>query len=227
MRIALDNLATIYHNGHSSTNTSGSVSAHGQSTTIGDDTNTNINGSYSGTSSTDYSGSDMPLYKVYENLIIEGDDRVYVTQERIRWRWSKAAHVTVNGGVKYYVEKRKLHVLDDDGKEHVVEIVKQIQKERSADSSQRPVAAKTMPTRSTAANAASSEQTSIQVVSTPDAADIEIDGKFVGSTPSTIGVASGDHEIVVKKRGFSVWERKLIVSSGHININAELTRDTK
>ena len=110
-------LATIYHNGHSSTNTSGSVSAHGQSTTIGDDTNTNINGSNSGTSSTDYSGSDMPLYKVYENLIIEGDDRVYVTQERIRWRWSKAAHVTVNGGVKYYVEKRKLHVLDDDGKE--------------------------------------------------------------------------------------------------------------
>jgi len=70
----------------------------------------------------------LPLYRVYENLTIEGDDMVYVTQERIRWRWSKAAQVTVNGEVKYYVDKRKLHVLDDSGKEHVIQIVKQIRK---------------------------------------------------------------------------------------------------
>src|ERR1019366_3759012 len=115
-------LAMIEHSGRSSTTANGSVTATGQSTTIGDNTTTNINGSYSGTSSTDYSGSDMPLYRVYENLTIEGDDMVYVTQERIRWRWSKAAQVTVNGEVKYYVDKRKLHVLDDSGKEHVIQI---------------------------------------------------------------------------------------------------------
>src|SRR6478672_11234014 len=33
----------------------------------------------------------------------------------------------------------------------------------------------------------------IDVASTPSGADIEIDGKFVGSTPSSITVAPGDH----------------------------------
>jgi hypothetical protein len=211
-------LAMIYHSGHSDTSTSGSVNATGQSTTTGDNTTTNIDGSYSGTSSTNYSGSDMPLYKVYENFIIEGDDMVYVTQERIRWRWSKSAHVTVNGEVKYYVDKRKLHVLDDDGKEHVIDIVKQIQKNRPDPNPQRPIAAQTPITP-----AISAEQATMQVVSTPAAADIEIDGKFVGSTPSTVGVNSGEHDVVVKKNGFTLWERKITVSSGHININAELT----
>ena len=133
-------LAMIQHSGHSSTTTNGSVSATGQSTTIGGNTSTNTNGSYSGTSSTNSSASDVPLYKVYENLVIEGDDMVYVTRERIRWRWSKGAHVTVNGEVKYYVDKRKLHVLDDDGKEHVVEIAEQIRKDKPA-----PDASKTGP----------------------------------------------------------------------------------
>ena len=161
----------------------------------------------------------MPLYKVYENFIIEGDDMVYVTQERIRWRWSKAAHVTVNGEVKYYVDKRKLHVLDDDGKEHVIEIVKQIQKNRPDPNPPRPVLAQTT---SITSPPISTDKATMQVVSTPAAADIEIDGKFVGSTPSTVGVTSGEHDVVVKKNGFTAWERKITVSSGHININAEL-----
>ena len=36
----------------------------------------------------------------------------------------KAANVTVNGPVKYAVEKRKLYVMDEDSKEHEMEIVK-------------------------------------------------------------------------------------------------------
>jgi hypothetical protein len=56
--------------------------------------------------------------------VIEGDKYVYLAQERLRWRWSKVANVTVNGSVKYAVEKRKLYVMDEDGKEHEMEIVK-------------------------------------------------------------------------------------------------------
>ncbi len=78
----------------------------------------------------------VPLYRVYENLIIEGDDMVYVTQERIRWRWSKGAQVTVNGEIKDYVDRRRLHVLDDMGKEHVIEILKQIKKDKAASPSE-------------------------------------------------------------------------------------------
>ena len=62
----------------------------------------------------------------------------------------------------------------------------------------------------------------LEVSSTPDAADIEIDGNFVGSTPSTMGVAAGPHQLSVKKAGFKPWERTITVSSGHIKIEATL-----
>ena len=62
----------------------------------------------------------------------------------------------------------------------------------------------------------------LEVSSTPDGADIEIDGNFVGSTPSTLGVAAGPHQLSVKKAGFKPWERELTVSSGHIKIDATL-----
>jgi len=62
----------------------------------------------------------------------------------------------------------------------------------------------------------------LEVSSTPDGADIEIDGNFVGSTPSTLGVAAGPHQLSVKKAGFKPWERKITVSSGHIKIDATL-----
>jgi hypothetical protein len=58
--------------------------------------------------------------------------------------------------------------------------------------------------------------------STPSGADVAIDGNFVGSTPSTVGVTAGSHQIVVKKTGFKPWERKIDVSSGHIKIDAAL-----
>jgi len=62
----------------------------------------------------------------------------------------------------------------------------------------------------------------LEVSSTPDGADIEIDGNFVGSTPSTVGVVAGPHQLSVNKAGFKPWERKITVSSGHIKIDATL-----
>lgn len=67
----------------------------------------------------------------------------------------------------------------------------------------------------------------VSVSSTPSGADIEIDGKFIGSTPSSLTVQPGDHDVVVKKNGFASWERKISVSSGHINLNAELAAEGK
>lgn len=73
----------------------------------------------------------------------------------------------------------------------------------------------------------SGSNTELVVASTPSGADIEIDGKFVGSTPSSITVGAGDHDIVVKKNGFAAWARKISTSGGHVSINAELTRESK
>lgn len=75
---------------------------------------------------------------------------------------------------------------------------------------------------------ASSTFAKLQIESTPPGADIEVDGGFVGSTPSDIQVSDGDHTVVVKKSGFKNWERKLKSSSGSIvNLNAELEKTDK
>ena len=62
----------------------------------------------------------------------------------------------------------------------------------------------------------------VAVTSTPAGADIELDGAFVGSTPSTISVAAGDHTITLQKSGFNTWERQIKVSGGSIQVSAEL-----
>jgi PEGA domain-containing protein len=67
-----------------------------------------------------------------------------------------------------------------------------------------------------------SNNSEIAITSTPAGADIEVDGAFVGSTPSTITVTTGDHTIAVKKTGFTAWERKIKVSGGNIQISADL-----
>jgi hypothetical protein len=53
--------------------------------------------------------------------------------------------------------------------------------------------------------------------------DIEVDGSFVGSTPSTLNLAPGKHEIVVKKTGYKDWTRTMNVGSGAIRVSAEMT----
>jgi hypothetical protein len=65
-------------------------------------------------------------------------------------------------------------------------------------------------------------QSSLVIESTPPGADIEIDGAFVGNTPSSVTVAPGPHEITVKKKGFADWSRKLTVTSGNVHLNAEM-----
>jgi hypothetical protein len=86
------------------------------------------NGTYQGTTTS----TDTAVYRVYETFIIEGETYAYVAQERLRWKWSKPANLTMNGPVKYAVEKRKLYVIDDDGKEHKMEVVKRVLKQPDA-----------------------------------------------------------------------------------------------
>ena len=62
----------------------------------------------------------------------------------------------------------------------------------------------------------------LAIDSNPPNADIEIDGGFVGNTPSTVPVAPGSHNIAVKKKGFADWTRTLNVSGGNVHLNAEL-----
>jgi hypothetical protein len=69
---------------------------------------------------------------------------------------------------------------------------------------------------------ASLTQGSLVIESTPPGADIEVDGSFVGNTPSTVNVAAGSHTIAVKKKGFADWTRTLNVTGGSIHLGADL-----
>jgi hypothetical protein len=71
------------------------------------------------------------VYRVYETFLIEGDKYAYVAQERLRRKWSKPANLTINGPVKYAVEKQTLFVIDEDGKEHEMEVVKKMLRQES------------------------------------------------------------------------------------------------
>jgi hypothetical protein len=52
--------------------------------------------------------------------------------------------------------------------------------------------------------------------------DIEVDGNFMGSTPSTINLSPGKHQIVVKKVGYEDWSRNLTVTSGVVRLSADM-----
>lgn len=65
----------------------------------------------------------------------------------------------------------------------------------------------------------------LQIESSPPGADIEVDGSFVGNTPSEVQIPEGDHTVVVKKAGFKNWERKLKASVGSsVHLSAELEK---
>jgi hypothetical protein len=81
------------------------------------------------------------------------------------------------------------------------------------------------PAPATAGAPAAATQASLTVESTPAGADIEIDGAFVGSTPSTVSVAPGSRQITVKKKGFSDWTKTLNVTGGAVHLNAELEQE--
>ena len=64
---------------------------------------------------------------------------------------------------------------------------------------------------------------SIDIKSTPDGAEITVDEKYMGSTPSTLRLAAGDHKVRLEKSGFKSWEKTLTVSSGEsATVNASL-----
>jgi len=65
----------------------------------------------------------------------------------------------------------------------------------------------------------------VTVTSVPDGADVEIDGGFVGNTPSEIEVTPGEHTVSIKKTGFTSWERQLKVTNGNtVRLAATLER---
>jgi|RhiMethySRZTD1v2_1073278.scaffolds.fasta_scaffold603506_1 PEGA domain-containing protein len=70
-----------------------------------------------------------------------------------------------------------------------------------------------------------SEYSSVTIKSAPSGAEISIDGKFVGSTPSTLRLKLGEHRISIKQAGYVLWERTMTLSAGgNITVDATLEK---
>ncbi len=50
--------------------------------------------------------------------------------------------------------------------------------------------------------------------STPDGAEIEIDGSFAGTTPRSKSLRPGSYRIKIWKKGYTAWEREITLAAG-------------
>ncbi|HAF13125.1 MAG TPA: PEGA domain-containing protein [Blastocatellia bacterium] len=76
-----------------------------------------------------------------------------------------------------------------------------------------------------AASVDATEHSTVIVKSSPDAAEVTIDGKFIGSTPSTVKLAPGEHTVIIDKPGFKSWQRTLsVTNSGSVTVDATLEK---
>jgi hypothetical protein len=86
---------------------------------------------------------------------------------------------------------------------------------RSAPAAQKSPAPAPPPTATLASLPEKSEEkVKCNFTSTPSGAEITLDGKYVGSTPSAIAVNTGPHIVVFSMSGFTQWKRELTVLSG-------------
>jgi PEGA domain len=67
----------------------------------------------------------------------------------------------------------------------------------------------------------------LSLASNPDHSDIEINGAFVGSTPSVMDLPFGEQNITISKKGFKPWSRKVKLTGGTISVFAELDPQEK
>jgi hypothetical protein len=59
--------------------------------------------------------------------------------------------------------------------------------------------------------------------SEPNGADIDVDGKFLGNTPSQIQLVVGNHSIRIEAKGHTPWSREVsLAAGGKISIHAVL-----
>ena len=79
-----------------------------------------------------------------------------------------------------------------------------------------------------AAPAAVTPQASVKCsfASTPSGAEVTLDGKYVGSTPSVVGLSTGTHVVQISLPGFAQWKRELTISPGsELTVNAVLEKE--
>jgi hypothetical protein len=63
-------------------------------------------------------------------------------------------------------------------------------------------------------NSSENQPCAVEIKSTPAGAEITVDDKYMGNTPSTLRLAAGDRKVKLEKSGFKTWERTLTLNTG-------------
>lgn len=70
-----------------------------------------------------------------------------------------------------------------------------------------------------------SAPSSVSITSLPTGAEIEIDGMFVGTTPSQLSAKPGEHVVSIRKSGYIVWVKKILIQQdSKVSLHADLER---
>ena len=72
---------------------------------------------------------------------------------------------------------------------------------------------------------AATETGSIVVTSTPDGAEVYVDGAFVGNAPATLKLAAVKHAVKVTLQGYKDWTKEItVLPSSDLKLNASLEK---
>lgn len=164
--------------------------------------------------------------EVTNTLLVQEDDKPpYRVSCNIETKWSRC--VPLVPGLSYDVKKEKhglvVYYLDERGK------LRQ-QRYNYVDGESGHTDADKASPRTAASGASSTDEARLERVecsftSSPVGADVTVDGKYVGSTPSVISMGAGDHEVEMSLAGFGLWKRDLTISTGsQISVNAVLQK---
>lgn len=169
-------------------------------------------------------------------LVQEEDNPPFRVSCTIDSKWSRCVPLLKGYSFEAKRENRGLVVyyVDDNGKPR-----KQLYTyvPEAKGSTPQPVAAGAARTNTTPMEAAGQASTAVppalstremvkcSFTSTPPGAEISLDGRYIGSTPSELSVSTGNHVVVVSMPGFAQWNRELTVSPGsELTVNAVLEK---
>lgn len=83
----------------------------------------------------------------------------------------------------------------------------------------------TEPVQSNQADSANQSQGLVAVSSTPEGADVHVDGAFVGNSPASLKLAPGKHTIRVTAAGYNDWSRDVTIMPGsNVKLTASLEK---
>ena len=170
-------------------------------------------------------------------LVQEGNSPAFRVSCTIDSKWSRCIPLPKGESFDARKEKRGLTIyyVDDQGNvrkqlyTYVTENQKigSVQPAAGRESEPSPSPTARAGQASTATAEANSSQATVKCsfTSTPSGAEVTVDGRYVGSTPSVVNLNTGTRVVVVSLPGFALWKRELSVAPGsELTVNAVLEK---